>query len=112
MNETIKRRLAILEDKLLPSGVVLRVTLPDGRRADVPAREWWIHRYEWDWSFPRGDCVAKYDPNGWPVALLAFAYWFDKAARDEMASGNLAEHDRIMAERDDYLTKFFGEVIE
>lgn len=112
MNETIKKRLAILEGKYLPSGVVLRVTLPDGKSADVSARDWWMHRYEWSWSFPRGDCVAKYDPNGWPVAVLAFAYWFDKAAKDAKAEGDDAEFARIMDERDDYLTKFFGEVIE
>lgn len=112
MNEVIKKRLAILEGKYLPSGVVLRVTLPDGRRADVTAREWWLHRYEWIWDYPHDGCVTKYDPNGWPVALLAFAYWYDKSARDEKTSGNLAEYNRIMAERDDYLSKFFGEVIE
>lgn len=112
MNETIKRRLAILEEKLIASCSILRVTLPDGRRADVPAREWWLHRYEWDCDFPRGDWIVKADPNGWPDAVLFFALGFEKAAKRAKDGGNLAEYDRLMAERDDFLIKYFGEVIE
>lgn len=112
MNETIKKRLAILEDKFLPSDVILRVTLPSGKLAEVTARDWWIHRHEWSWSFPRGDCVARYDPNGWPVALLAFAYWHDNCIDDARANGDTETAERLTMERDDFLTKFFGEVIE
>lgn len=132
MNETIKRRLAILEGKYLPSGVILRVTLPDGKTADVPARDWWTHRYEWDWDFPRGDCIAKDDPNGWPPFLLFVAKGFDKAYRDAMANGGRVQYvDTVIDEngrpkdiektvdaeyykneRDEMLKKFFGEVIE
>lgn len=108
---SIQKRLDDLQRRVMPSktGSLLNVTLPDGRRATVTARDWWLHRYEWDCSFPRGDWLAKADPDGWPPALLFFARGFDRSAREKQ---DKAERDRLIKERDDLLMKYFGEVIE
>jgi hypothetical protein len=113
MNE-LKKRVAALEKRLQTSETILRVVLPDETTKDVRPVDWWKHRDEWQLV----DVVAV-DPRGWPPCVLEMAQMFDNAIKAAKANGgaivtSTGERlavEYLTVERDDLITKFFGEAV-
>ena len=110
----LQRRVAALEKKLQTSETILRVELPDGTQKDTRAADWWKHRNEW-----RLIDAVKIDPHGWPVCVLEMAKLFDESVTEAKknggaivtSTGERLTLEYLTGERDDLLTKYFGEAL-
>ena len=129
MSDSIRRQIADMNariDRLAPGGTFRLVELPDGCQVEKPARDWWMHRREWKWIK-----TTRIDPNGWPPFVLYLAKCADESYNNAMANGGRYEYvettidangrfkntnkyveaEYYKNERDEWLKKFFGEVL-
>lgn len=104
MNETIKKRLAVLERLAAPKSIMVSVELPSGKIDKRSAHEWWEHRREW----PLADFDKQTNEAGM-VIFLVLAALADEACEKAEQAGNREEAERLAKERHDMLVSYFGE---
>ena len=107
MNAIIKKRLQALEKAILPYSKDVVVELPNGTIARKSAVEWWNHREEW----PLAD-LGRQNNSGGLMACLIFAALADEAIEKAAADDDALEAERLTAEREEMLKKYFGKTLK